>query len=120
MVHPDYLLDKLSSVQLSEWEAYDRLDPVGAVRDDYWMTYLLSLMTNLTIQVNSKPGAKLTTADDFQPPWKEDAKVEKKQSVEEMKQRLLSIAATQNARVEALNRRKQKNEHRSINSDIRS
>jgi hypothetical protein len=62
-------LDQLTSLQLSEWEAYDKLDPIGTWRDDFRMAYLSSLVTNLTISVNGKKGAKMTSPIDFLPDW---------------------------------------------------
>jgi hypothetical protein len=64
-------LDKLTSKQLSEWEAYDRLDPIGTWREDFRMAYLSSLITNLVISVHGKSGAKTTSPIDFLPDWDE-------------------------------------------------
>jgi hypothetical protein len=91
-------LDQLTSKQISEWEAYDRIDPIGTWREDFRMAYLSSLITNLTISVHGKKGAKTTSPIDFMPEWDKDAiKLGKPtQTVEEMKQILLGIAKTQN------------------------
>jgi hypothetical protein len=91
-------LEYLTSAQISEWEAYDKIDPIGKVRDDYWMTYLASLITNLTIQVNGKKGSKLTSPEEFLPVWAKEPEGEKRQSVEDMKSILMSIASAQNAK----------------------
>jgi len=94
-------LDQLTSKQLSEWEAYDRMDPIGMWRDDYRLAYISSLLTNLTISVHGKKGTKNTNPIDFMLDWdlgKE--KQPKKQSIEEMKSILFGIADTQNRRVE--------------------
>jgi hypothetical protein len=58
-------------VQLSEWEAYDRLDPIGTWREDFRTATLASIVTNLVISVHGKKGAKMTTAIDFMPDWGE-------------------------------------------------
>jgi len=93
--HPDHLLDDLTSSQISEWIAYDRIDPVGKWRDDFRFAYLSSLITNLVIQINGKKGAKLTSTDDFMFIWDEVEREEKQgQSTDEMKQIFLSIAAS--------------------------
>jgi hypothetical protein len=91
-------LDELTSVQISEWEAYDRIDPVGTWREDFRMAFLSSLITNLTISVHGKKGAKQTTLMDFMPKWEQTGEVGevKKQSVEDMKKALLEIAGAQN------------------------
>lgn len=98
-------MDSLTSVQLSEWEAYDRLDPVGAWREDFRMAYLSSLITNLTISVHGKKGTKQTNLMDFLPKWDigaEQGKEIKVQSVEDMKKALLEIASHQNKKVAGL------------------
>jgi hypothetical protein len=90
---------------LSEWEAYDRIDPIGTWREDFRMAYLSSLVTNLVISVHGKKGAKTTSPMDFMPDWgDEKSKEPKKQSVEEMKEILLGIAKMQNKRVGIQNR----------------
>ena len=63
------------------------------------MTFLSSLLVNLTIQVHGKKGSKLTTPDKFLPPWLIEPIVQRSQTVDEMKQILLSIAAAQNEKV---------------------
>jgi hypothetical protein len=64
------------------------------------MAYLASLITNLTISVHGKKGAKQTSIMDFMPVWDEEGKRQgsgqKVQSVEEMKAALLNIAKVQN------------------------
>jgi hypothetical protein len=93
-------LDQITSRELSEWEAYDRLDPIGSWREDFRMAYLSSLITNLTISVHGKKGAKHTEVVDFMPDWSgEKANEPKKQTVEQMKEMLLGIAQAQNKKV---------------------
>jgi hypothetical protein len=87
-------LDQLNSYQLSEWEAYDRLDPIGSWRDDFRISYIASLLTNLTIRVHGKRGAQLTEVKDFLFDWSGDfkrAELAKKQSPEEMKATLMTM-----------------------------
>lgn len=95
------MLDQLTSKQLSEWEAYDRLDPIGSWREDFRMAYLSSLITNLTISVHGKKGAKTTTPMEFMPEWDREGVIHepKKQSVEEMKAIMMGIAKNQNKKV---------------------
>jgi hypothetical protein len=92
-------LDQLTSKQLSEWEAYDRLDPIGTWRDDFRMSFMASLLTNLTIKVNGRKGAALTNVKDFLLDWSGDLKIGKQQSIEDMKTVLLQIAKDQNRKV---------------------
>jgi len=98
----------LNSRQLSEWEAYDRLDPIGEWRDDLRFAQLMSLLTNIVTRIFAKKGqsVKDSTPADFMPDWDKLALGEvdtgggKVQSVEEMKRILLDIARVQNKSVE--------------------
>lgn len=85
------------------------MDPIGKWRDDFHMAHLLSKMENLTKDVHADKNDKKRSAPmDFMPEWglpKEEAEVEekvikKKQSVNEQKNILLTIAAAQNREVE--------------------
>lgn len=102
-------MDELSSPELLEWEAYDKLDPVGSWREDIRLAYLSSVLVNIAITTHGKKGTKLTKVEDFMLEWDEEAKElrQKGQSVEEMKAVLMSIAKEQNARV-----RREKKTHR--------
>jgi hypothetical protein len=92
------LLDELTSAQLSEWEVYNRIDPIGEFRGDYRMAYLCSLIQNLVSKLYTKAGksVKLTTPIDFMLDWSGDLKLQrsKKQSMEELKLNLLSFVIT--------------------------
>ena len=94
-------MDQLTSAQLSEWEAYDRLDPIGKWRDEYSFAVLDSLIINIVGRLYAKKGhtPKEFSPMDFMPNWSGEKKVEKKQSVEEMKQALLSIANSVNKKL---------------------
>jgi len=86
-------LDQLSSPQLSEWEAYDRLEPIGEWRADFRTATLISAVVNLAKSIWGKEGGKMTSPTDFMPKWDEEPKAEPvKQSVEEMKQIIYAIA----------------------------
>jgi len=61
-------LDQLTSIQLSEWEAYDRLDPIGTWRDDFRMALLASIITNVAMGMAGVKG-KMTKPLDFMPNW---------------------------------------------------
>ena len=86
------MLGVLTSKQLSEWEVYDRLDPTGEWRDDFRLAYLSSLLTNLTISVYGKQGAKTTNPMDFMLEWDLEKREPKKQSREEIKAALKGIS----------------------------
>lgn len=93
-------MDQLTSAQLSEWEAYDKLDPIGTWRDDYRMAYLASMITNLVISIHGKKGAKHTVPLDYMPKWDaEKESIVRKQTPEEMKELLLDLAKMHNKNV---------------------
>jgi hypothetical protein len=90
------MLADLTSTQLSEWEAYEKVDPVGEFRGDARMAMLLSHITNLFLKRFGKKGVKETKPIDFMPQWdeKEQKSSENKtQSVEEMKNVFQQIAS---------------------------
>lgn len=97
-MHPDILLDKLTINQLLEWEAYDKIDPIGKWREDFHMSYLATLITNIARAVHAKKGTQMTEIEDHMPAWgvSEEDKPVKKQTVTEMKEILLGIAREQN------------------------
>ena len=100
-------MDLLTSRQISEWEAYDKIDPIGTWRDDFRLAKIESLITNIVQQLYAKKGhtPKLTNPLDFMIDWAGERKpVVKQQSVEAMKQALRSIANSQNKKVERLNK----------------
>lgn len=89
------MLDDLTANELAEWEAFDRLEPIGEWRDDYRLAYLSSLLTNIAISQSGRKNAKMTDPEKFLLTWGEyrfkDEKI-RIQSVEEMKTALLGIA----------------------------
>jgi hypothetical protein len=96
-LHPDYLLDRLTSEQVSEWQAYDQLDPVGVWRNDFGYALLCSVITNLVIGVHGKKGTKLAEPKDFLPQWgNEEVKEIEGQTVQQMKDYMMQFAKTYN------------------------
>lgn len=97
--------------QLQEWEAMDKMDPIGKWRDDLNFASLSTLITNIAIRWGAKKGEnpKLVTISDFMPNWLGEEKPEKVQSVEEMKSVILSLVNTQNKKVGNQPKRKPKN-----------
>lgn len=100
------MLENLTSEQITEWKAYDEIDPIGEWRADYRMAYLAALYMNVKIQQgtprNEKP--KLQVPSDHMPPYgmTEEEIAEsriKKQSLEELKAGLLEWARVHNESV---------------------
>jgi hypothetical protein len=106
-VHPDKLLDQLSAYQLAEWEAYDRIDPIGEWRTEFRAARLESLIINTARAVHGRRGIKMTAPIDFMPKWDvAEVTTTKKQTTEEMKEFLLTFARTQNRRLENLEKKR--------------
>lgn len=100
-------MDLLTSSQISEWEAYDKIDPIGTWREDFRFAKLAALMQNIMSSVYCPKGEtpKYISVLDEMPDWtgERQDELEKRQSVEEMKSILLGIASAQNKKVERLN-----------------
>lgn len=106
-------MDVLTSEQISEWEAYDKLDPIGSWRDDYRFAAFESLILNIVTTLYPAKGRtpKQVEPLDFMPNWDGSKRPVKKQSVEEMKSALLGIA-------EAVNKKLQREERLKATSTI--
>jgi len=96
------LLDHLTSAQLSEWEAYDRLDPIGTWREEYRTAKLCSVIDNNFRWAHGKKGTEMTKPVDYMPDWDmSDTKTSvKKQSPNEIKEFLLRFAKVHNKQIE--------------------
>lgn len=99
-------MDSLTSRQLSEWEAYDRIDPIGTWTDYMKFAQLESLIFNIVSKLYTKKGHTpvTTTPADFMPNWSMEKKEPKRQTVEEQKKILLDIFGKHNKK-EANNKR---------------
>lgn len=76
------MLDQLTSAQLSEWEAYDRIDPVGTWRGDFQTAQILTLLTNMYNALHTKETKKVDVME-FMPNWTGEREEEKQQSLSE-------------------------------------
>lgn len=98
-MHPDQLMDQLTSAQYSEWMAFDQLEPIGSWWQDFRMSYLCALMGN----VYREKGSKAFTIFDFMPPSQREELEHKEppQSWEQIKETFMSIAKAQNKRIKS-------------------
>ena len=107
------MLDELTSIQLSEWQVYDRLEPIGEDRADYRIAALSSLVMNIARAYSGMKG-EMTTPDMFMLEWDKDLNEEDEprrptqQSVEEQERIWLAIASEQNKRVKKQKEREKK------------
>jgi hypothetical protein len=95
------LLDKLNSYQISEWEAFNYIDPIGDERKDIHMAILAATIFNLAVDIHAKKGTKHMEITDFIPKWGSDGEDDEiTQSVDEMKNVLLSLAKSTNKKIQ--------------------
>lgn len=94
-------MEQLTARQLAEWEAFYTINPSESQKEDIRFSFGLSTIANLLIRAHFTKGAKLYDSEDFLINWVEGKTVkqeekEKTQSVEDMKNFLLSFAKTHN------------------------
>ena len=93
----------MTAYELAEWEAYDKLDPIGTWRTDFNSAQLQSLILNIVNQLYAPKGKKpeVTTPIDFMPDWTGDRVDEKKKSTpQDILALFQGIAATQKKKKE--------------------
>jgi hypothetical protein len=91
-------LEQLTAFQIGEWEAFNKLEPIGLWVDDYKWATLMAHITNMLTWAHAKRGTKYT-AEDFMPNWTGEEKPVKTQSWQEMKEFLLGFAKAHNKKV---------------------
>jgi hypothetical protein len=96
-------LRDLTSSQVTEWLAYDELDPVGKWRDELMIASLESLIVNIVRQLYSPKGRtpKFVSPDEFMIKWGETDEQRpepKRQTPEEMERVVRNIAAVMGTR----------------------
>lgn len=81
------LLSEIDAEELTEWMAYDSIEPFGAVRDDY----RVALLSALTANIHRRKNSRTFSPNDFMPFLKQK---KKKQTWQEMKEAMMRISAT--------------------------
>lgn len=89
-LHPDFLLQNLTSGQINEWKAYDRLEPIdSSARNEFMLAKLCTLISNIMRSIWGKKGTKMLKITDFYPEWdyenRKNQIIEPRQSMDEMK-----------------------------------
>jgi hypothetical protein len=86
-------------MQISEWEAVDKIDPIGTWRDDFRMAKIESLLINITNALYHKEHTEpvVTSPVDFMIKWGEEIEETEpiKQSAEDMLKVFAEIAGAQ-------------------------
>jgi hypothetical protein len=107
-------LDQLTSTQLSEWEAYDKTDPIGTWRDDFRMASLSALIVNIVQGLYHEEGVEpeIVSPSQYMPIW--DSAIARKirekpkQTAEALKNALMSIFKAHNARIDRIEKLKKR------------
>jgi len=89
------MLEELTSKQISEWAAYDELEPIGRDRIEFGLAMICATITNIARGIWGTGNAKPLTPYDFLPQWgggPRGGEKESAQSPEEMKEILMSLA----------------------------
>lgn len=85
-------MDCLTSEQLAEWEAYDRLEPIGGFRQDYRFAQVCHLIFELAQSIYGKKDKRTRShPTDFMPWGPMEKPKAKKQTAEEIKTALTAI-----------------------------
>ena len=79
----------MTSSQLSEWEAYDKLDPIGEWRWEFSIANLMALIANVNRDIKKAPNPYKPL--DFMPQWDKEHEERPQQTAEEQKKIFLDI-----------------------------
>jgi len=100
-------LEWLTSEQISEWEAFNNIEPIGDFRYDYHAAAIQSTIVNIGNCVvprkRGSPAPKMTAPTDYMPEWYQDEDNRKdiepkKQSISQMKEILLGWVGNKKGR----------------------
>ena len=91
-------MEYLTINQIREWEAYNRIDPIGEWVWEFRFAKLEAIITNLAISIYGKKGTKYVEIKDFLPSWlvEEMSEIPQSQSVEDMLKVFKEIERDQN------------------------
>ena len=101
------MLKELTSEQITEWLAYNKIDPIGKWRDDYRLSYLAAVVSNNFIKAFGKKNSKMQPVSDFKFPWQENK--QKLPTQEQLTAALMSWAVNHNKAIEAQEKRERRN-----------
>jgi len=94
------LLDELSAEQIIEWEAFNRIQPIGQRRLDVYYSHLMTTLHNIAVGFSGNENAKQFKVEDFIPNWTGIVEEEDGMSVEEQKQFWIDFAEHHNKSVQ--------------------
>ena len=94
--HPDQLLEELSGKQISEWEAFNRIQPIGARRFDFYYSSLMMTLHNIAVGFSGGKSAKQFEFKDFVPNWTGIEDEPEVMAPEKIKEFFVAFAETHN------------------------
>lgn len=97
---------------MQEWEAFNRIQPIGRQRDDFYFAYLMASIHNIAIAIHAKKGTKQFEIKEFLPNWLGEQEQKEAMTVDQMKQFWKDFAEKHNKTVrknQAIDQRKPKN-----------
>ena len=97
--HPDQLLEELTGEQILEWEAFNRIQPIGARRFDFYHTYLMMSLHNIAVGFSGNKTAKQFKFEDFIPNWTGIETEPEVMAAEDIKRFFVEFAETHNKEV---------------------
>jgi hypothetical protein len=97
--HPDFLLNVLTAQQISEWEAFNRIQPIGSERYDFYFAQLMTTFHNIAVGFSGSKTAKQFEMKDFIPNWTGIEEEPEVMSPEEIKQFWITFAENHNKKV---------------------
>lgn len=91
------MLEELTAEELAEWEAYNKIQPVGTWRQDFRFAMIASTVVNLAKSIWGKRSERnnLKKPQDFMPKWDsgEEDKEVPQESVDSMRNKFQLLAA---------------------------
>lgn len=88
----------MTARQLAEWEVFLEIDQLETTKNDFRLAYILTVITNLFISAFGKSGGEKAKLEDYLIDWWNE-NTKEPQTVEDMKQFLMSFAKAQNTKV---------------------
>ena len=77
---------------MAEWEAFNKIEPIGEERRDYRFSYLMTVISNIAISAfGGKGKSKMTKVSDFEFLW-DTTRPKEAQTIGNMKEILMGMA----------------------------
>lgn len=84
---------------MMEWEAFDKVQPIGGKRWDFYFARILMTLTNIAVASHGKKGSKLFDLKDFWPNWTGEEDEPEVMAEDEIKKFFIEFAKEHNKTV---------------------